>query len=507
MILTEREIVHTVCFATFLASFLLSVQYLVFLIKNNSVRRFFKTFTAALGVFSLVPPLTVISYFFAQKALFSADILLTLFQTNLSETLAYLGEQNLFVWGFLSLLILTIFILFVRFFENLLFPKTLQKLSFLLALCLLVYTGANILPKLNLHLTANICMNTVETLKNFKQYEQNKALRLQKIENLKSLNLSTKESGIYILVIGESETRDHMGAYGYERNTTPWLSSLKENDQVVIFENAYSNHTHTIPTLTYALTSANQYNNIPLLEAYSVLEVAKAAGFETYWISNQPKDSVFLTPLSVMASTADNQVWLNTNIGDKLSTEYYDEKIADEVLNQKFTQKSFVVLHLMGSHAAYRDRYPADFNRFKNSPKKNVDAYDNSVLYTDFVLRRIYEVAHLNPSFKALVYLSDHGDDVDNRLGHESSRFSYAMARIPFFMIVSKSFMNTQAETFSALKQTKNKLWTNDLLYNFMLKIMGINDLEKAYDISSPSYEIKKENALVLHGTKKLSDE
>ena len=349
-------------------------------------------------------------------------------------------------------------------------------------------------------------MNTVETLKNFKQYEQNKALRLQKIENLKSLNLSTKESGIYILVIGESETRDHMGAYGYERNTTPWLSSLKENDQVVIFENAYSNHTHTIPTLTYALTSANQYNNTPLLEAYSVLEVAKAAGFETYWISNQPKDSVFLTPLSVMASTADNQVWLNTNIGDKLSTEYYDERIADEVLNQKFAQKSFVVLHLMGSHAAYRDRYPADFNRLKNITKKNVDAYDNSVLYTDFVLRRIYEAARLNPSFKALVYLSDHGDDVDNRLGHESSRFSYAMARIPFFMIASKSFMNKQAETFSALKQTQNKPWTNDLLYNFMLKIMGINDLEKAYDISSPNYEIKKENALTLHGQKRIED-
>lgn len=507
IILSEREIVHTLCFATFLSSFLLTAQYLILLLKNNFARRFLKTLTGALSVLAIIPPLTVIGYFFAQKALFSADILLTLFQTNLSETLAYLGEQNLFVWGALSLLLLAIFVLFVRFFENLIFPKGFKKAACILVAVLLAYTGLNILPKLNLHLTANIYMNTVETLKNFKQYEQNKALRLQKVEKLKTLNLSSVQSGIYILVIGESETRDHMGAYGYQRNTTPWLSSLKENDDTIIFSNAYSNHTHTVPTLTYALTSTNQYNPTPLLEADSILEVAKAAGFETYWISNQPKDSVFLTPLSVMASTADNQIWLNTNIGDKLSTEYYDEHISDEILQQKFNPKSFVVIHLMGSHAAYRDRYPADFNRFKGSSKKNIDFYDNSVLYTDFVLRRIYEATRLNPAFKALVYLSDHGDDVDNHLGHESSRFTYAMARIPFFMIVSQSFLDTQSETFNAFKQNKDKLWTNDLLYDFMLKTMGIKELEKpAYDISSANYEIKEENALVLHGTKKFSD-
>ena len=66
-----------------------------------------------------------------------------------------------------------------------------------------------------------------------------------------------------------------MGAYGYDRDTTPWMSEETQKPEAILFQNAYSNHTHTVPVLTYALSEKNQYNNVPLEKAYSLMEIAK----------------------------------------------------------------------------------------------------------------------------------------------------------------------------------------------------------------------------------------
>lgn len=51
-----------------------------------------------------------------------------------------------------------------------------------------------------------------------------------------------------------------MHAYGYQRETTPWLDQALKKPENLLFTRAYSNHTHTVPVLTYALTERNQYN-------------------------------------------------------------------------------------------------------------------------------------------------------------------------------------------------------------------------------------------------------
>ena len=104
--------------------------------------------------------------------------------------------------------------------------------------------------------------------------------------------------GVFVLVIGESETRNHMQVYGYDRETTPWLQDQRENRENITFSNAYSNHTHTVPVLTYALSENNQYNEIALQDAYSIVEAANAAGYETYWLSNQRKLGAWDTPVA-----------------------------------------------------------------------------------------------------------------------------------------------------------------------------------------------------------------
>lgn len=146
-------------------------------------------------------------------------------------------------------------------------------------------------------------------------------------------NLSFSENnkkGIYVLVIGESQNRLHMSVYGYGRETTPWLNQQhNENPDFLLFTQAYSCHTHTVPTLTYALTAKNQYNEISLENAVSIIEMAKAAGYHTAWISNQVQYSAWDTPITVIASEAEQQIWLNKNVGETTKTNFYDEKVVN----------------------------------------------------------------------------------------------------------------------------------------------------------------------------------
>lgn len=83
------------------------------------------------------------------------------------------------------------------------------------------------------------------------------------------------EAGVYVVVIGESHTKDHMSAYGYDKDTAPWLTKMRDNGRAVIMERAYSCHTHTTPVLSYALTEKNQYDSRTLADCAAFTDMAK----------------------------------------------------------------------------------------------------------------------------------------------------------------------------------------------------------------------------------------
>ena len=55
------------------------------------------------------------------------------------------------------------------------------------------------------------------------------------------------------------------------------------------------------------------------------------------------------------------------------------------------TKNNFIVIHIMGSHIYYNDRYPHEFSKWKQGPYPDgQEAYANSQLYTDWLLQQIY---------------------------------------------------------------------------------------------------------------------
>ncbi len=85
-------------------------------------------------------------------------------------------------------------------------------------------------------------------------------------------------------------------------------------------------------------------------------------------------------------------------------------KLLSVLKERKKSERILVVLHFYGSHMNFKDRYPETYDRFKGGTsklEKEIDAYDNSVLFTDYVLSQALKISSkYNAKF---IYFSDHG--------------------------------------------------------------------------------------------------
>ncbi|MFO1464274.1 MAG: phosphoethanolamine transferase [bacterium] len=218
-----------------------------------------------------------------------------------------------------------------------------------------------------------------------------------------------------VLVLGESLRRDHMSVYGYPRPTTPNLDARRK--QLLLFDRAISPSNQTVPSLTKALSPATVHEPDRFLTEPSIVAAAKQAGYRTYWLSNQGRVGNFDSLISLIAHDAETTVFTNTEFYGTV----YDEallKPLQVVLNDPFPHK-LIVLHLLGSHQSYRNRYPSEkaffhAGDYADHPTTEEQAttlseYDNSVRYTDEILGQILQELEKKPD-SVLLFLSDHGE-------------------------------------------------------------------------------------------------
>ncbi|WP_289173203.1 phosphoethanolamine transferase [uncultured Parasutterella sp.] len=468
--------------------------------------------------------LSFFSYYLVSGSVLSADTLLAIAQTNNNEAFAYLKE-NMTVGSSLLFVVAALFIfcLVILLAKSVVTQQTdhgttnketrsytdAKKLrirlfgtAFISLLAIVI--SSILISKTSHNLITKPFIGLAEGLKLYKDFKDASLERIHKFGTLAIEKDGYK--GLYILVIGESQNRNHMSAYGYKRETTPWLSKMKNDPNAVIFSNAYSNHTHTVPALTYALTSKSQYDDNLLQDCPSLIELANASGYETYWISNQVKLSAWDTPVTLIASTADHQMFINTNFGTDTGTTFYDGELVNSLKNlHSNSDRILIVLHLMGNHTVYEERYPGSFKKFGRT---SIDKYDNSMLYNDAVVKDIYEWAKKQPNFMSLTYVADHSEGVDRGVSHDSSQFGWDLTEIPFWMVFSDKYAKDHSSVVRNLKKNSYKPITNDMLFDTMSSVLGIESKFKNdnNDISSESYGCTMNELKTLHGRKSFEE-
>jgi heptose-I-phosphate ethanolaminephosphotransferase len=281
-----------------------------------------------------------------------------------------------------------------------------------------------------------------------------------------------KDEEIYVLVIGESANRNHLGLYDYYRKTTPKLEEI--SDELIVYKDIISPHANTIGSVSKVLSYGNYENPNAKFDG-TITQLFNKAGFATYWLSNQEPLGLHETSITRISKASNKRYFTNTISNRRKAI--FDEALLTpfkEVLNEG-TQKKFIILQLLGSHTDYSYRYPTNFDYFSGktkatfiSPKadKVVNAYDNSILYSDAIISQIINAVKDKNCRSFVLYLSDHGEDIyetSNKAYHAEGVKSRHMFEIPFILWKSKNF---QLENDSLVFDPKRPFMTDDLFYS-----------------------------------------
>lgn len=342
--------------------------------------------------------------------------------------------------------------------------------------------------------------------------QQMKTLRAQRhVSATPPVSVAQESPAIHVLVIGESVNKFHMSAYGYFRATTPWLEQSRHNETTVIFENALANHTYTALAVPYMLSKLTAQNPGNVLQEETIVNKANALGYTSYWISNQQKEGLWDNAVGILSEDARTRFYLNHGKGSSTKTAHLDEALLPyvEAAIHAPGKKKFIVLHLMGSHAAYCDRVPqtlsldtltkGHFGPISEERMNNIDCYDKSILYTDSILKKIAALLKQSHLPATLTYTSDHGEEVMNGKGHDSSLgMSLGMVSIPAFFWTSPHYRKHYQHRVATLFEQRKRYFTNDYLYNLLLYLMEGEE--------APIFHEDQENVILRHGDSTLHD-
>lgn len=460
--------------------------------------------TFLITTFQIICALIYFSYFLIYGSTFATADFLPFVQTHLSEAIGFLKSfisVKTFCLGVILLLVLFVptITLLVRNIKNggmssAKWPKWIIALSVLLFAAGIINVR-HWIPRSFPVLDYQLSQAYIHSIRDAKKLHTINAAKLVLANGINN-TLASRVPGTVLLVIGESETSDLMTAFtpSLPVDTTPWLTSEKENKDFYLFNHAYTNFPATAGALSMALTGINQYNEKEIGQVVTLLDVAKKAGYDTWWISNHRQLGAGNPSVDLVSSGADHTLWTTHAEGADIDLISLLKKVPRN-------GNHFIVLHLMGSHAKYDSRIPDDWPYLSlPGADETENDYATTVDYTDYVLKNIFNYSKENLHMTAMAYLSDHGEDM--KYGHGEGHVTWSMLHIPLFFYLSPEYETAFPNTAKALRNNREKIFTNDLLFDTMCGLIQApnNDYSPTYDLTSPLYSLNADQALAVNG-------
>ena len=361
------------------------------------------------------------------------------------------------------------------------------------------------------------------------------AIEIQKHEKALSdfrFGATTDEPGrpVIVLLIGETSRYDHWQLNGYDRATSPHLTARKE--QIISFDSCWSVANLTTVSVPYMLSRATPDDPRQYYRETSVVDAFREAGYHTSWIADQSFNNEFLMRIA-------NDCDYAKYVSDDGTQEVFTDTVLLAPLKQVLALSTFdternlhapkgnmIVLHSLGCHFKYSERYPDAYQVFTPDMKgvnirdmfRNVDedaegfarlkpenmavyqnlksilvnSYDNAILFTDYFIDRVIRELEATGRPAVLVYVGDHGenllDDERNMFLHgtySGSRYEY---HVPLFVWVSPEYAALHADKIRAMRANKGKTISTMTLFHSLLDLGGVTfeHLDPALCITNP---------------------
>ena len=265
-----------------------------------------------------------------------------------------------------------------------------------------------------------------------------------------------------IFIIGETTRWDHMGIFGYERNTTPKLAQEKN---LAAFR-GYSCDTATKLSLRCMFVRQGGADENPqrTLKEQNIFAVLKQLGFASDLYAMQSEMWFYSNTMADNISYREQIGAEPRNRGKHVD----DMLLLDETriaLDNTPTGKHLIVLHTKGSHYNYVQRYPRSYAQWtpecvgidkECSKQELINAYDNSVTYVDSFITKVIDQVR---DKKAIVfYAADHGESINEHEHLHGTPRNMAppeQFRVPMMVWMSDKYLEDpeKAKMFAQLKK------------------------------------------------------
>jgi len=296
---------------------------------------------------------------------------------------------------------------------------------------------------------------------------------------------------LVLLVVGETARADHQGLNGYARDTTPELAARG----VVSLRNAWSCGTNTAASVPcmFSPLGREAFNARPD-NTEGLADVLQRAGYAVLWLDNQAGGCKGVCD---RVPTVDDRALQTPGLCDaegecldEVMLNGLDERIA-QLPPERRARGVVVFMHQMGSHGpAYYKRSPKAFKKFEPECTTNalqqcsreqvVNAYDNTIVYTDHVLASNIDwlKAHEAQWSPALMYLSDHGESLgENNLYLHGLPYRFApdvQKHIPWMFWLSPQFQQESGISLKCLAKLRDEPVSQDNYFHTVLGLLGV---------------------------------
>jgi lipid A ethanolaminephosphotransferase len=313
------------------------------------------------------------------------------------------------------------------------------------------------------------------------RYYKSEAERHRVAELLPPLTGKRPGGIVFVLVIGEAARAQNFSLYGSPRETNPLL----KQDGVVAYPGARSCATYTTASLRCMLSHKGENGlagNDEPLPSY-----LQRHGVEVVWRTNNFGEP----PLKVGRYDTADQI-RKTCKQDCARLDYDDVLLygLDEILRGgKPDTKTLIVLHQGGSHGPqYAKKYPAEFNRFtpvcqsvdlqKCGSSELLNAYDNTIVYTDDVLHRVIGLLKsVKDRPTVMLYMSDHGESLGEGglylHGVPMALAPQVQSSVPLLVWASDEFLRRGGGIKSPSDFGKTP--THDVIFHSVMGAMGLS--------------------------------
>ncbi|WOX05818.1 phosphoethanolamine transferase [Microbulbifer pacificus] len=471
------------------------------LVSPFAVGRLFKPFLVSILLISAAS-----AYFMdAYNVIISSEVLESALQTDASESLGLLNARLFMYLVFGGVLPgLLVWVLPVKkqgVLRSLLSRGKLMAISSVAIVAMLLLFNSSYASFFREHKSVRFYTNPETPIYTAIKYVKQKldvaeSIAYQKIGLDAKQQPAQGKRRLIVLVVGETARWDHFSLNGYGKATNPALA--KRN--VVSFDHVSSCGTATavsVPCM-FSILDRDHYSEKQAKATDNVLDIAQRAGITVAWMDNN-SDS------KGVALRVPYTNYRNPEINKQCDDECRDIGMLEGV--QKLVSSTpsgdiLVVLHQMGSHGPeYAKRYPKSFEKFKPSCSSNLleqcsqeeidNAYDNSILYTDFFLGQVIDyLRSVSSDFSpAMLYISDHGESLGEK-GIFLHGFPYALApesqkHVPMIFWSGQEFAQAQHKLNE--QGFSHREFSQDNLFHTLLGLMDVKTsvYQPAMDIFS----------------------